>query len=266
MQSEIALLPFAEQDVPYAIELAERMTLTLLAVGTDLAADIQVNAVLIVKGGQLSLQTAGRGAPGPVLVDFGSAGMRYRRNGGARELLGRAVGLGRGEKPLVRVMDATAGLGTDAFVLADMGCQVLLCEREPVIAELLRSGMRAATDDIDPWLQSVLQRMSLYVGDARELAPERVAGTDIIYLDPMFPPRRKSAAVKKEMALLQRLLEFTAGPEDADALLEWAQQQDVARVVVKRPAKAPELASRQPSHSIHGKSIRYDVYVHRKLP
>jgi len=253
------------QDAPYAAELAQRMGLPLLAVGTDLAADAQVNAVLMVSGAQLRLQSTGRSAPGPVVVDFGSAGMRYRRNGGARELLGKAVGVGRGDKPLLRVLDATAGLGTDAFVLADMGCQVLLCEREPVIAELLRSGMSAAAAGSDPWLQTVLRRMSLHVGDARELTQLQVAEADVIYLDPMFPPRRKSAAVKKEMALLQRVLDCATDPQDADALFEWAQQQDVARVVVKRPAKASELAALQPSHSIQGKSIRYDVYVHRKI-
>jgi 16S rRNA (guanine1516-N2)-methyltransferase len=89
---------------------------------------------------------------------------------------------------------------------------------------------------------------------------------DVIYLDPMFPPRRKSAAVRKEMALFHSLLARTLDPQDADALLLWALRQDTARVVVKRPAKAPCLAAKEPSHTISGKAVRYDVYVHRKLP
>jgi 16S rRNA (guanine1516-N2)-methyltransferase len=173
--------------------------------------------------------------------------------------------LGRAPERALQVLDATAGLGVDSFVLADMGCQVLLCERSPLIAALLRSGMRAAAGADDPWLQSVLPRMRLHEGDVRQLGQAEFAPVDVIYLDPMFPERRKSAAVKKEMALLQDLLEQAVDPQDADALLVWAQQQDVARVVVKRPAKAPVLAAMRPSHVIQGKSIRYDVYVHRKL-
>jgi 16S rRNA (guanine1516-N2)-methyltransferase len=113
---------------------------------------------------------------------------------------------------------------------------------------------------------SVVQRMSLRPGDARVLAPEHLRDVDVIYLDPMFPPRRKSAAVRKEMALFHTLLARAIDPADADALLLWALQQDTARVVVKRPSKAPCLAAQQPSHTISGKAVRYDVYVHRKLP
>jgi 16S rRNA (guanine1516-N2)-methyltransferase len=74
----------------------------------------------------------------------------------------------------------------------------------------------------------------------------------------MFPDRDKRARVKKEMALFHDLL---GAGDDADELLKWALQQDVARVVVKRPPKAPELAGRKPSHIISGKAVRYDVYV-----
>lgn len=260
--SEVALLPAAAADRVYAAELAQRLRLPLLATGTD-PTQSNTTALLIVRAGQLYLQRTGPGAPGPVFVDFGSTGMRHRRNAGARELLGRAVGQGR--KPSLRVLDATAGLGTDAFVLADMGCQVLLCEREPFVAAMLGAGMKAAAGSGDRWLESVVLRMSLHAGDARELAPAQVERTDVIYLDPMFPPRRKSAAVKKEMVLLQTLLDSATGPQDADALLHWALEQDVARVAVKRPVKAPELAGLQPSHSIRGKAVRYDVYVRRKL-
>jgi 16S rRNA (guanine1516-N2)-methyltransferase len=81
----------------------------------------------------------------------------------------------------------------------------------------------------------------------------------------MFPARTKTAAVKKEMALFQLLLEHSANAQDADELLLWALRQDTARVVVKRPAKAPQLAGIAPSHAISGKSVRYDIYVQRKL-
>lgn len=84
-------------------------------------------------------------------------------------------------------------------------------------------------------------------------------------IDPMFPPRDKSAAVKKEMALLQWLLESETGQSDAAQLLAWALEQDVARVVVKRPARAQPLAGAAPSHCLQGKAVRFDVYVRRSL-
>lgn len=262
-QSDLALLAATAADYACAGTLAQRLDLPLLATGTDSASCSAVSALLIVDGGALRLQRTGRGAPGPVVVDFGSAAMRHRRSSGAREMLGKAVG--QRKKPLLRVLDTTAGLGTDAFVLADMGCEVLLCEREPVMVELLRAGLQTAAGSGDPWLTSVVQRMRLCPGDARELPQAQMQDVDVIYLDPMFPQRRKSAAVKKEMALLQTLLQRSFDPLDADALLLWALRQDTARVVVKRPTRAPCLAAQQPSHAISGKSVRYDVYVHHKL-
>ncbi len=94
--------------------------------------------------------------------------MRHRSRSGTSELLGKAVG--RGKKSLLRILDATAGLGRDAFVLADLGCEVDLCEREPVVVELLRSGLDRAAGNDDPWLAGVMQRMRLYPGDARQIA------------------------------------------------------------------------------------------------
>ncbi len=261
--SGVALLAATAADEDCAARLALRLGLPLLATGTAPVCCALASILLIVQGRALSLQQTGSGAPGPVVVDFGNASMRHRRRSGAIELLGKAVG--RGKKSPLRILDATAGLGRDAFVLADLGCEVGLCERDALIVELLRSGLDIARSGGDRWLAGVAQRMHLYPGDARQGAATRMQGVDVIYLDPMFPPRGKSAAVKKEMALFQHLLERATCPQDADALLLWALQQDTARVVVKRPAKAPQLAGLVPSHTISGKSVRYDVHVLRKL-
>jgi 16S rRNA (guanine1516-N2)-methyltransferase len=93
------------------------------------------------------------------------------------------------------------------------------------------------------------------------LSAATLCSIDVIYLDPMFPARDKSASVKKDMALFQALLGAGESATDADDLLVWALEQAVARVVVKRPAKAAELAGSKPSHVIAGKAVRYDVYV-----
>ena len=257
------MLAATAADRACASELAQRLGLPLLASGIDPVQCNEAGAVLLVDGYHRSVLRTGKGAPGAVAVDFGNPAMRHRRASGQREMLGRAVGQGK-KSPLL-ILDATAGLGRDAFVLADLGCDVILCERQPVIAELLRAGLQVAAHSGDAWLISVVQRMQLCQGDARQPGAGQIVGIDVIYLDPMFPPRSKSAAVKKEMALFQHLLEDVTDPYDADALLQWALQQAAARVVVKRPARAPALAALQPSHCIVGKSVRYDVYVRRKL-
>jgi 16S rRNA (guanine1516-N2)-methyltransferase len=258
----LAILAATAQDTVAAAQLARQLGLPLLPVAVDCRHCDSYAAALVVRGSSLCLQQTGRG-PGPVSVDFGGAAMRHRRRSGHNELLGKAVGIGK--KPGLRVLDATAGLGRDSFVLADLGCQVLMCEREPVIATMLAWAKAAAADSGDAWLAGVMARLTLHEGDAREPGAGTGQPIDVIYLDPMFPQRDKSAAVKKEMALFQLLLETGDAADDADRLLLWALQRDVARVVVKRPPRAPCLAERQPSHSVAGKAVRYDVYVRRSL-
>jgi 16S rRNA (guanine1516-N2)-methyltransferase len=279
----LALMPTSIDDAPLAATLARQLGLPLADIGTDPVACGDVDLLLLVSATGLALQLTRRGLgreaaadtvkprrrssgqvlPGPVRVDFGSDDMRHRRRSGHNELLGRAVGVSA--RRSLHVVDATAGLGRDSFVLADMGCTVALCEREPVIAAMLSRGLLAALASGDDWLAGVARRMSLVATDARELAPQQLASTDVIYLDPMFPPRDKSAAVKKEMALFHVLLGHEISDRDADALLLWAIGQDVSRVVVKRPPRAPVLAGKKPSHSVGGKAVRFDVYVRRAL-
>ena len=240
-----------------AATLANELQVPLLPMNTDPRRCDSVSALLLVHVDRVALQITGRKAPGPVCVDFGAAAMRHRRGAGHNELLGKAVGIGR--KNNLEVLDATAGLGRDAFVLADLGANVHLCERDPVVLALLRSGLDMAQCSTDPWLSQVAARMRLSARDARELTVREVGHCDVIFLDPMFPQRDKSAAVKKEMALFQFLLQDET--DSNDELLHWALACPVARVVVKRPPKAPPLAQLAPSHVIKGKAVRYDVHV-----
>lgn len=253
----LAVCPGDDLSRGSAAQLAAELDLPLLPLSTDPRRCSSAGALLQVHVNGIALQLTGKRAPGPVAVDFGAASMRHRRHGGHNELLGRAVGVGK--KSGLHVLDATAGLGRDSFVLADLGLQVTLSERHPVVAAMLRSGLELAQASTDPWLAGVAARMTLLAGDARELDRARLQDCDVIYLDPMFRQQDKRAAVKKEMALFQYLLQ--AEPDSNDELLQWALASPVARVVVKRPSKAAPLAGIAPSHSISGKAVRYDVHV-----
>ena len=131
-----------------------------------------------------------------------------------------------------------------------------MCEGDPVIAALLADGLRRAVDD--PELSGIVGRMSLVEGDSVEILPSLTEAPDVVYLDPMFPARTKSAAVKKKFQLLHRLESPCA---DEASLMDAALAARPRKIVVKRPIKAPVLAGVRPSHSISGKAVRYDVIV-----
>ena len=202
---------------------------------------------------------------GAVRVDFTAGHAAYRRKQQKKELLVRAVG-GKGGASL-NVIDATGGLGRDSFLLAAAGHQVCIFERQPVVAALLADGLERAA--AHPETAEITQRIQLKAGDAvpaleamQEIGAGEADGNgervDVVYLDPMFPERRKSALVKKELQLLQLLAQPDSAPEK---LLTAALQVAGQRVVVKRPIKAPFLTDRSPSHSLTGKTVRFDVYM-----
>ena len=218
--------------------------------------EVPVPGVTLLQLSAAGLQLLpGEPGMGPVAVDFGAGAMRHRRRGGHSEPLGRAVGVNK--RPGLSVVDATAGLGRDSFVLADLGCAVSLVERSPLVFALLRDGISRAAGSDDPWLRQVAGRMALYLGDSASWLAGLDSSPDVIYLDPMFPARKKSARVKKEMWLFQHLLTKT---QDEAELLAQALSSASWRVVVKRPARAEPLNGEKPHHAIEGKTVRFDVY------
>lgn len=231
--------------------IAERFTLSL--------SDTREHAFFLeFTGDRLELRQHGTETPGPIVVDFvgGAVGHRRRFGGGRGQPLAKAAGLQTGHAP--SVVDATAGLGRDAFVLASLGCSVTLVERSPVAAALLADGLRRGA--LDAETAPIVARMRLVHAQAvawlRALAEE--ARPDVVYLDPMFPHREKSALVKKEMRAFQAVI---GADEDADALLDAALTAARRRVVVKRPKGAPFLAGRAPTLDYPTKNHRFDVYV-----
>ena len=180
-------------------------------------------------------------------------------------LLKAARGKKAPERPLT-VLDATAGLGEDSLILAAGGCHVLLCESDSVIFDLLSDALQRA--QAHPELVQITDRMQAVCRDSISLMHEEAEriedgaepAWDVVYLDPMFPKRRKSGLVKKKFQLLQQLESPCTGEEE---LLAAACSVRPQRVIVKRPEKGPYLAGRKPSHSLNGKSIRCDVYLLR---
>lgn len=250
--------------------MAEQLLLPFL--GTVRPRDIRDYPVLLFSDENgLGLQVTGKGAPGPVRAEFvtGKAGYRREHGGGTGQLIAKAVGLQKTRKAL-HVLDATAGLGQDAFVLASLGCQVTLFERSPVIHALLSDGLaRAALNEQSAPLAA---RMALQPGnsiDWLERAAEIDAeidvesAADVVYLDPMFPHRDKSALVKKEMQVFRTVV---GDDDDSPELLAAALAVATYRVVVKRPRKAEPVSGPEPTTRIEGKSSRYDVYSIKALP
>jgi len=205
----------------------------------------------------LSLYKTDEPKLGAINVDFVTGAVAHRRKfgGGKGQSIAKAVGLNKGATPVV--LDATAGLGRDGFVLASLGCKVILHERHPVVAALLYDGLQRAYNDseIGLWMQ---QNMSLIFGSSHTLLAQCDSMPDVVYLDPMFPHREKSALVKKEMRVFQELV---GGDTDADDLFEFAYPLANKRVVVKRPDYAPFLNDKTPSMQIKTKKNRFDVYV-----
>lgn len=209
----------------------------------------------------LQLAEQGPQAPGPVRVDFVEGAVAHRRlyGGGSGQMIAKAVGVQSGVRP--QVLDATAGLGRDAFVLATLGCEMTLIERQPIIAALLEDGLTRAGRDAE--VAPIAAQMRLLTGNAIDLMQSwQGEPPQVIYLDPMFPHRDKSALVKKEMRLFRPLV---GDDMDAPALLQAALALASHRVVVKRPRKAPIIEGAKPSYALEGKSSRYDIYPKKAL-
>lgn len=250
----IAVYCDAPERVEYASNLAEQLSVPLIHTTNDRFAYL-----LTISAQRLELRRTGWRAPGPVYVDFISGPFGYRRahGGGRRQLLARAVGLRASERPII--IDATAGLGQDAFTLAMLGCRVLMLERSAIVHALLNDALeRAKTDSA---LNAVIaQRLTLRHENAsaylNELADQH--GPEVIYLDPMYPERDHSALGKKNLRMLR---EVVGDDTDAPGLLAAALVKARRRVVVKRPRRAPMLEGPSPTVQIKGKSTRYDIYV-----
>ena len=190
------------------------------------------------------------------MIDFLNPALTYKRlhGGGLALPVAKACGVRGAVRP--KIIDATAGLGEDGFLLASLGCEVQMIERNPVIASALREALALGLENLE--IQAIISRIILFHGSALDLIPQLTQDgpIDVIYLDPMFPHRKKSALVKKDM---RDLRDIVGDDLDADNLLEVARQH-AKRIVVKRPKGAGFLAGVVTKDQIKGERGRFDIY------
>lgn len=190
----------------------------------------------------------------PLVIDFTTGSVAHRRQfgGGRGQALPKAIGMKGGKTPFV--VDATAGLGRDSFLMASLGATVVMIERSAQMHALLADALKQAADSD---VSEIIARMTLLHGDAKDLLPD--LSPEVILVDPMHPPRGKSALVKKEMRQIREIVGVDA---DAVGLMQVALSSARNRVVLKWPQKADFMKGLpKPSHQITGKSTRYDVFM-----
>ncbi|MEE4167142.1 MAG: class I SAM-dependent methyltransferase [Desulfocapsaceae bacterium] len=236
-----------------------------VALGTEIGLDI-VSVVptttrfyLFFNNGRLELRenVSGKSAHSGIYVDFlsGSTWFRYKHDRRINQPLARAVGIKKGVRPLI--CDATAGYGVDGFILASLGCNVTMIERSPVIWALLADGLKRASEHEE--LSSIIgQNILLKRGSSDTFLQQADTTFETIYLDPMYPPTKKSALNKRKMRVLRNLV---GEDQDHAELLERSLKSASARVVVKRPAGAPAIKGPDVSYRLTGKNSRYDIYL-----
>lgn len=250
----MVVLQEAEQASERERQLAQQLSLPLLP-QAHLAGDSAVGFVLQYLPEGLSLSILEDNAPGPLAIDFNAPRLlRRSRDSIRKQGLGKALGLARQKK--LNILDATAGTGTDAFLMAVAGCAVTMLEKSPIVHALLTDAIARSAFAQEPVAVAV-KNMELHLADFLQFARDKVQ-CDVVYMDPMFPDGVGSARSQKPMYLLQQLL----GKADREELmLAHALQLARRRVVIKRNRKSPLVPGPNPDIQFKGSSSRYDVYL-----
>ena len=166
----------------WAQALADKLKIPLVQQETS-----EFQYLLICSARSITLKLTDKNGPGPIMVNFAGSTMEYRlRHGGGRsQALARAIGLKKGLQPTV--IDATAGLGRDGFIMAHLGCHVHMFERSPILAVMLEDGLKKARQaDKTP---ETLSRILFTGADSKEFLQKLKLQDrpEVIYLDPMYP-------------------------------------------------------------------------------
>lgn len=216
-------------------------------------------------------------------LDFINDKQNYSRfsHRGKNELIAKAIGMSKGYR---HVIDLTLGLAQDAWFLTELGAQVVGFERSPLVYLLVSDAQRRARTInrtkkhflLSAYVNS-LQLLQKQVEKPQTLTDflgqylnnsisDKVIDLDlwasvdwasaVLYLDPMFPEKNKTALPRKEMQIFRG---WVGADADSLELLKLAMQLPVDRIVVKRPMRAEPLLDKV-THSFVGKTVRYDLY------
>ena len=133
-------------------------------------------------------------------------------------------------------------------------------ERSPIISAMLRDGLYRAQQD-EQFNEAIGDRLTLVESDSEQYLT-RLSDIQVVYIDPMFPPKKKSALPPGRIQALQSIVGFE-DPNQTTRLFEAAMETATKRVVVKRPTHAPQL-NIKPTAVHAGKLVRYEVYCPAK--
>ncbi|MDD2840293.1 MAG: class I SAM-dependent methyltransferase [Rickettsiales bacterium] len=214
---------------------------------------INMNFSLFLENGRLFLKSKIHENWLPFSIDFLNKELLRRKDQKNQEII-KAIGIKNDYKP--RVLDTTAGLGRDSFILANFGCKVVMLERNPVIYLLLNNAIENAA--LNSSLKNIISNLRLVNENSIDYLQNLKDEFDVIYVDPMFPKTNKSRLVKKDMQIFR---EIVGDDIDSRRLFELALKQNVKRVVVKRMKKSSYLLDKKPSFEINGSVTRFDVYL-----
>ena len=179
---------------------------------------------------------------------------RLKYGKGRGQNLAKAIGMKFNKNRTI--VDATAGLGYDAFILASLGANVILIERSKIMFNLLQEALTEAKN-FGGEISNIIKRMDLIYGDSKDILPK--LKPEVILIDTMYKERKKSALVKNSMRLVR---DIVGSDLDYLELIDVALNQASNRVVIKLPRYSDENNNYKPySHQILGKSIRYDVHM-----
>jgi 16S rRNA (guanine1516-N2)-methyltransferase len=222
-----------------------------------------------------------------IQVNFLDKSLQYKVNHtfNSKSALIKAVSIKQKPKNETVVLDATTGLGKDAYIISTFGFQMIWIERNPLLYELLKDGYERCMeqyssgtldDQIEQqkkqqqhkylYCQTVQQILNM---DARDYRSD--SSVDVVYLDPMFTSEsiHKKATPKKEMQTLRSLLHDTNLSEieqqrieerELDQLVTWALSVATSKVILKRPKTAPKHPLVSHSYA-ESDNIRYDAIL-----
>ncbi|QCI17380.1 16S rRNA methyltransferase [Buchnera aphidicola (Aphis helianthi)] len=219
--------------------------------------DENASLALIINNNTLELYNRLESRKKIIKVDFLSNQNNYRCSNFKKknEALYKALGIKKNYFPYV--VDATAGFGKDAFLISFWGCYVVMIERHPIIAALLKDGLQRAYENknIGNWLK---KRLHLMFSDSCKILNTSMLKPDIIYLDPMYPTNKKKALPKKNIQFLRNIIQNN---DNCENLLNVSRKFAKKRIIVKRPSYAKPLSNEKVEFSINNKNNRFDIYL-----